>query len=53
MTRKEIRDLLSRNGRKDDIERALSVIADAGLAEPRRIPTPGGGPAHERWLLTA
>jgi hypothetical protein len=52
MTRKDIRDLLSRNGRKDDIERALNLLADAGLAERTRVPTPGGGPAQDRWHVT-
>jgi hypothetical protein len=52
LTRKDIRDLLSRNGRKDDIERALNLIADAGLAEGRRVPNPDGGPTPERWRVT-
>jgi hypothetical protein len=51
LTRREIRDLFNRNGRKDAIDHALGLLSAAGLAERRRTPTPGGGPPRERWLL--
>lgn len=53
MSRKDIRDLLNRNARKGDIERALAVIADAGLARRERIAAAGGGPSQERWAITS
>lgn len=49
MTRKDIRDLFHRNKSRDDIDRALDVIAAAGLAQGCRQATPGGGPARELW----
>jgi hypothetical protein len=48
MSRTDIRDWFQRNKRKSDIDRALGLIADAGLAERRSHARPGA-PAAELW----
>jgi phage gp16-like protein len=51
MTRTEIRDHFGRNKAADEINRALTVIADAGRAYYRKDPT--GGRSAEVWFASA
>jgi uncharacterized protein DUF3987 len=53
MSRTEIRDWFSRNKKRSDIDRALHVIAGAGLAKRRRIAIATGAPETELWVPAA
>lgn len=50
LSRTDIRDALGRNAKESEVDRALGVLADAGLARFCRQRT-GGRPA-ERWTAT-
>ena len=52
MTRSDIRDWFSRNKKRSDVDRALAVISQAGLAQARHE-RGNGGPAVERWTVRA
>jgi hypothetical protein len=51
MTRTEIRDLLGRNRRRSEVERALGLLGSAGLVTHSRRPG-GGGREVECWAAT-
>jgi hypothetical protein len=53
MSRTEIRDWFSRNKRRSDIDRALAVISDAGLARRQRIAKAPGAVEVEMWIPAA
>jgi hypothetical protein len=48
LTRTEIRDLLSKHGSAEAVDRALSLLAEGGLARSQRQPTDGR--PVERWF---
>ena len=51
LSRTEIRDLFGRNRRSDEIERALTVLAQSGLARPQTQDREGKGRPSERWTV--
>lgn len=51
MTRTEIRDFFGKNRRADEITRALSLLAEHGMASFQTKADTGGRPA-ERWIAT-
>jgi len=52
LTRTEIRDLLGRHAKQDDIDQALNELAEAGLARTVRQDT-GGRPVERWWPIVA
>ncbi len=52
MTRTEIRDFFGRNRRVDEITRALTLLAEHGMASFQKESDTGGRSA-ERWIATA
>ncbi len=51
LTRTQIRDLFGRNRRAEEIQGALTRLAEYGLAEPDPVPTDAAGRPAERWKL--